>query len=654
MRTLLALVLTVVLASCALPGRRETLPADAALESRLARAAEQSEAGRAMRDGVQALLSSDSARATKAFSRALKLDPENPQLHLLNAIAYHLGYSQGVHVNRDLAETGYLVALRLDPNNVTAAEMLGQLYLDSNRFNDARRWIGRSLLLGQSSARVYHSFAVASYYSHDLPLALWAITEAERLDEKSASVLRAGTLIRAATGQFDAAEEYKLRYEAAEPDALLRRSLTERVAQWRAALNAASGALRTERSQRPSENILAQVPPGGAAAASPGVPAAPSGPLAPNWADCVPAAQTTATYGGAPGGLGGAEETVQLPALPSPCAGRPLPRMAVIDVAIIRSEDIRRTHKGINLLDSLSITFGGQLLDYKRNWTKDSFNPAGNIDQRQANRALTVALDNLGGIGTSAAVAYSLNIANALEQANEVIARPSLLVLDRQPSTFFSGSTLTTTVAGQFGGNRVDHPVGVSLSVTPTFIDDSSMLLAVKAGRSSFQEATLDLRGGTVQSTRNIASANVRIHFDETLVLSGLTEREIQENESGVPLLKEIPLLQYLFKSETTLNLSHSILVLLTPRRPETVGSAFQQGAAERDLPEVQELRARAGKGLWMTSNLDLVLANLDRANLDNVGLFRQFRSGDLRAQVWYRPEGLERILSEIASFLYY
>jgi len=653
-RTLLILALGTLLGACASNGplTADGAAPDRGLEARLARAAEHGEAGRALRDGVMALLAGDWQQANKAFGRALKLDPDNPQLHLLNAISYHLGFVRGVHINRDLAETGYLVALRMDPNNVVAAEMLGQLYLDAGRYNDARRWIGKSLLLGESNARVYYAFAVASYYERDLPLALWAITEAERLDAKSSPILRAGALIRAATGQYAAADDFLQRYDAVEPDLLLRRNLAQRVAQWHAALNDLKQA-KSAQGSRSGPDILAQAPtvvsPAPPTVASP----ASTGPLAPSWSDCGPAAQSNATYGSASGDTGSADQTMQIPALPSPCAGRPLPRMAVIDVAIIRSEDTNTTRKGINLLDSLSITFGGQLLDYKRNWNKDYISAAGIADNRQIGRELTLALDNVGGTGTAAAVTYSLNIANAVDQANEVIARPSLLVLDRQPSTFFSGSTLSTTVPGQYGGSRVDHPVGVSLSVTPTFIDDDSMLLAVKAGRSFFQGNTLDLTQ-TVQSSRNTASANVRLRFDETMVLSGLSEREIQENESGVPVLKDIPLLQYLFKTESTLNFNHSILILLTPRHPENASAVIRKPLAEPEPPEVGELRTRAQEQWKATPNLDLIVANLDRKNLDSVGLFRQFRTGDLKAQVWHRPARFERILSEIATFLYY
>jgi tetratricopeptide (TPR) repeat protein len=626
---------TVLVASCSTFGPESAAPVriDPTLEARLDRAAARDEAGKNVREGFRSLHAGDSAAAARSFKRALKLSPDDPQLHLLASIAYHLGYLRGAHANRDLAETGYLVALRLEPNNALASMMLGRLYLETGRFSDAQRWIGNSLLLGQSSAEAYYAFAVASYYARDLALAHWAIGEAERLQGSSAPVLRAGALVRAAAGEPEAAEERRRRYEAIEPDPSLRRSLAERISQWSAALDDLK---RGDDAARRAPSLFAQAP-----AAQPTAPATPaSGPISPSWSDCPQAAvPPPPSYGGVPQTASG-DETLPLPALPSPCADRPLPRMALIDATIISSEDTKRTSKGINLLDSLSITLSGSLIKYNRVRGGET----GNVNTRT--RELTA------GLGESASgITYSLNIANALDLRNEVLARPSLLALDRQPSTFFSGATLTTAVSGQFGGNAVDHTVGVSLSVTPTFIDDESMLLSVKAARSLLADASA---GGTppklqdtVQSSRNAVVANVRIRFGETLALSGLNERENQENESGVPILKDIPLLQYLFKAEDKLDYTKSILILITPRRPSA--SSQPPAAAQGKPEEVEELRARATKTFEPTPNLDVVMANLDSSVL-----YRQFRSGDLRAQEWHRPEGFQRLMSEIADFLYY
>ena len=639
MRHLVVLWLAGLLAACAAPVAQNTDSLNAALRTGLVRAAQQGDAGRATRDGVQALLARDSVVAGKAFSRALRLDPANAQLHLLAALAYHLGYSRGIHLNHDLAETGYLVSLRMDPNNSLAAELLGQLYLEGGRYDDARHWIGKSILLGESSARAYHAFAVASYYAQDLPTAFWAISQAERSDANSGPVLRAGALIRAASGQFDAADAMRRRYESIETDASARRTLEQRITQW-------TGALREAPAPADGASMPAVVLAQANVSPAPATVAVRSGPLSPNWSECG----QTASSGGSYGAPANADESGPLAALPSPCAERGLPRMTVIDVAIIRSEDSKSTAKGINLLDSLSLTFGSDMITSTRTRSRGSF-AAGGDNGRILEQKFTAKLAN-----TASALTYSLNIANAGDQASEVIARPSLIALDRQPSTFFSGSTLTVAQAGQYGAARIDHPVGVSLAVTPTFIDNDSMLLAVRVSRSIFHDAgAVQNLVSTVQASRSSASANVLIRFDQTLALSGLSEREVSESESGVPLLKEIPLAQYLFKTESTTNVNRSILVLITPRRPEEPGSDLvARPGADRTSSETQELRSRAGKWLVATHNLDVVLANLDRKNLDSVGLFRQFRSGDMKAQVWHRPESFERILTEIMSFLYY
>lgn len=626
-------------ASCASQGPAPPL-ADAGLEARLAGAVDRPVARGHVQEGLRLLSAGDSSGAARAFGQALKLEPENPKLHVLGAIAYHLRYLQGGPADRDLAETGYLVALHLDPNNVAAATMLGQLYLESGRHRDAQRWLARSLLLGQPSARSYYALGVASYYSRDLPLALWAIRQAERSDPASPPILRAAALLNAVAGEDALSADRRRRYDVVEPDPALRRTLDDRMAQWRAAL----GEVRSDAfaAGRRAETIAqAATGPAASGVPAPSAPESPTGvPVAPNWSDCAPAAPSPG-FGGGLLATGTADETVSLPALPSPCTGRPLPRMAIIDAVIVRSEDSRSTRKGVNLLDALSINLSGNLLDYQRLPETDSLGADSGGSRRD--RTLRIALGASGAV-----IEYSLNIANATDLRSEVIARPSLLALDRQASTFFSGDVLTTTVVNQWGsGSAVDRPVGVSLSVTPTFIDDDSMLLSVKAARS-FLSGAADLQK-TVQMSRNVVSANVRIRFGETLALSGLSERENQENESGVPVLKDVPVVQYGFKQEDKLDFSKSILVLVTPRRPESAGSARAPGAAREGNEDVAQLRARAVAAMPATPNLEVVAANLD----DNV-LFRQFRSGDLKPQTWHRPEGFQRLMSEVADFLYY
>ena len=144
-------------------------------------------------------------------------------------------------------------------------------------------------------------------------------------------------------------------------------------------------------------------------------------------------------------------------------------------------------------------------------------------------------------LGTSAAagIAYSLNLFNVTESRADVLARPTLVVLDRKSSQFFSGSTISVALGVGVGGTGsvIDKPVGVSLSVTPTFVNKNTMLLAVKATRSYIEPGNNNSTFAQVmQTSRNTVTADVLIDYGQTLVLNGLSERELDDSSSGVPV----------------------------------------------------------------------------------------------------------------------
>lgn len=65
--------------------------------------------------------------------------------------------------------------------------------------------------------------------------------------------------------------------------------------------------------------------------------------------------------------------------------------------------------------------------------------------------------------------------------------------------------------------------------------------------------------------------------------------------------------------------------------------------------PELAELRTLSRKSL---SNIPkLAVTQFD---LEDNQLFREFRSGDLKAEDWRRPPFLERTLRQIGEFFYY
>ncbi len=376
------------------------------------------------------------------------------------------------------------------------------------------------------------------------------------------------------------------------------------------------------------------------------------GPLVYAWSDCTQAltpnpgvAQASSSDNSDSSATTRVDETRILPSLPSPCKGRGMPKMAIIDVVILRTNEFNASNTGINLLENLAVTI------------QKSSNKVSTSTDNAPYTSVSTLTRNVG-LGTSAsgAIAYSLNIANVSGQTTEVVSRPSLQVLDRQGAEFFSGSKMSIGLTGgvNSSGTLSEVSVGLSLSVTPTFIDEQQMLLNVRAAHTFFEPITsTSTFDQSLQTSRNMVAAATKIRINETLVLSGLTEREAISGSSGVPLLKDIPGVQYLFSKRTVQNFNKTVLILITPRRMVAYGELLDQVQAldKKDVEPklMQETRQRALKELgaqW--PNLYHAIRHMSRSE-------RAFgvRSKDIELEDWNKPKRVQKILQDAVNSLY-
>lgn len=371
------------------------------------------------------------------------------------------------------------------------------------------------------------------------------------------------------------------------------------------------------------------------------------------WFDC----DTKPGLGKAPGGsygvpVGGTsgDQTLYLEPLPSPCQGQGLPPMAMIDAVLIRTVDSSSTSHGVNLLQGLQI-FGGA----QRTTTTGQM-PI-NASVMGVGSATSATLDSVSGL-----ITYSMNIANAVSSSSQVVAKPTLTALDRIPSTFYSGQVQTVGLnGGGVSGAQVSNvPTGTSLSVTPTFIDEDTMMLAVKVSRS-FIDSTSPVGGFSagISTQNHNVTANVKIRFGQTLILDGLTDREYDKNKNGVPVLQDIPIIQYLFSNVTKSLYSENVIVLVTPRRVvsneedlKKIESDMMRRTGKIDLEELGiykqiELYSKLVSG---RSNADASLLALNRDSQ----FFREVKNEVLYNSDWITESETKRFLDSAADMLYY
>lgn len=585
---------------------------------------------------TQDLISGNLDEASQNINKLLVRQPENGQLHFLNGLDYHLQFVNGDPSKRDQAETGYLLALEFSPFDGKAARQLGYLYLELSRWRQAQARFSQAVKIDSTDVDALLGLAIASYSTHDFGLALWSSSEAVKLAPKSPKVLYMAAVIRSASGRFDEAKATLSLFKTINSDPQYETKLSNAVDRWDGIYknNSYVLAVNTENTAEPQQAKPQDEPP------SPKKPTNLSETIvSPDWADCQqylnprsPSQTNNNIANRKSGSDRDGPNSGTLNALPSPCKGLPLPRAVIFDAFILAMQDDSVNNNGLNLLDGLAIVLSGSLV----NTLTDGANT------RVLTRSISTPNNGL---------QYSLNMINAGSTRAEVLSRPTLIALDREPSHFFVGAELSVAIAGSNGsaGNLVTIDVGTNLIVTPTFIDDDSMLIAVNIGRSAFRPITA---GGTFQQQRETtvatAQANALMKFGETLIISGLNEKELNNFDSRVPILGSIPGIQYLFGKSSDQKKNTSAIVMLTPRKPNPANQL--PILKEKEKLALAEIRAKASKsGFIASDNTETTLMSLADSRM-----YLEASSGDPYPEGWRQPSKLNNLFLSLKRALYY
>jgi type II secretory pathway component GspD/PulD (secretin) len=348
------------------------------------------------------------------------------------------------------------------------------------------------------------------------------------------------------------------------------------------------------------------------------------------WWRCDPSPGLTLQKDGLPQlQLPTTEENATTLTLPKPCDGEK-PPMAMIEVTMIRTEESMVRQQGINLLDGLKIV-------------KDTF--------FNSNNRRVIGNDAV--ITTSAAsLIYSLNIANSLFAKNEVIARPSLSAVDRLPSVFFSGRTVSIASGTiNTGFTLSDKSVGTSLSITPTFMDDDNVLLSIRSSRS-FIEPT---EGGSIAliQSRNAVNASARVRFGQTYVLNGMIEREKDAVNTGVPILMDIPIIQNLFAKSVKIDFNRQILTLVTVRRLVDDNDSIHLAKNPKGTINGHKLAVQVQEFVDLQANQTVMDEVLNGLKNDN-SLYQRLRRRDVIQESYSSQSVIKRLLTDLKELSYF
>lgn len=147
------------------------------------------------------------------------------------------------------------------------------------------------------------------------------------------------------------------------------------------------------------------------------------------------------------------------------------------------------------------------------------------------------------------------------DNKGEIVAQPQITTLDNKEARIFMGQQVPVKYLDE-AGNTVIKMInaGTELIVKPHISGNNRILLELKPKKESYT-----LQDGTPIISEQSASTNVVVSNGETVVIAGLTSNETQKTESGIPVLKNIPLLGNLFKrSEKNVD-KKDLVIFVTP-----------------------------------------------------------------------------------------
>ena len=156
-----------------------------------------------------------------------------------------------------------------------------------------------------------------------------------------------------------------------------------------------------------------------------------------------------------------------------------------------------------------------------------------------------------------------------------LLSTPSITTMDNEEAKIVVGQSVPfRTGSTTTGSNGTTNPfttiqredVGLTLQVTPHVHDGSLIRLEIQQEVSEVDTRTLsigDNGSADIITTKRTIETTVLADDSEVVVLGGLIRDKYNDGESGVPGLKNIPVLGYLFKSKSKTVEKSNLMVFL-------------------------------------------------------------------------------------------
>jgi type IV pilus assembly protein PilQ len=157
-----------------------------------------------------------------------------------------------------------------------------------------------------------------------------------------------------------------------------------------------------------------------------------------------------------------------------------------------------------------------------------------------------------------------LTLLESNRKAN-IISNPRITTVDNREAKILVGQKIPLIVQ-DVAGNPVSQlqTIGIQLRVTPHLTDDKKIIMDLHPEVSDLSSQST-VQGGVIINTSE-ADTRVMVDDGQTAVIGGLIRTNQGVVRTGVPILKDIPLVGLLFRSDNTVRQNRELIIFVTPR----------------------------------------------------------------------------------------
>jgi len=157
----------------------------------------------------------------------------------------------------------------------------------------------------------------------------------------------------------------------------------------------------------------------------------------------------------------------------------------------------------------------------------------------------------------------------ALETNNtgKIISSPKITTMDNVKATIKQGQEIPYVTIDKDGNRSITFKEAVlKLEVKPKITPEGTISMEIKATNDAADYATALQLGGNPPINKSEVDSRIVVRDGDTIVIGGILKTTDQKNESGVPWFMKIPVLGWLFKTESITKQRRQLMVFITPR----------------------------------------------------------------------------------------